>query len=240
METGFRARPKPKLRYLCEPPIRVKQRAKGQLPEPPHQPAAENPPAEPRAHLPPDCTHRGRRGGGRKALGGSVGSPGRAALTPSRLRAGRAGGADAGSCPRENGGPPPTPSPPPRSAMKKENARNKWDVQPPAGRASWPGRPQSRRAQTRGPGGHPHPGLQPPRPACGLPSSRPRRRAARRGCRPPALTAALSVRAEFQLREAPARVRLRLAPHPPGGPEQEQPEEQPRRRSHVVVTSRSR
>lgn len=219
----MRAHPKPELQRLfkggCAPRPSEVEGPRGNAgrfsPAPPSAGGRETARRAPSAST-PGCSHRGPRGGDRKALGGSVGSPGRAARTPSLLCAGRAGGAHARCCPRGNGGRLQPSAPPTRSAKGEYDAG-----------AGWPG---ARRAAGHGLGGGTG-ARHGPRPGAPLPA---------RPATPRPLTAAFVVRAQFVLGEAPVRVRLRVARHPPGRPEQQQPEEQPGRRSHVVVAAGSR
>lgn len=235
---GFRARPKPnQLQYLYEPQIRVKQKGEGAPSPTINLPQSIHPPSPGRICPRTAPTEVSAAGAGKRweAAWGAQDAP----LAPHLGSApGGRGSRTLGAALGGTGGHLQPLAPPPRSAMNKIKRPQQVGRAAPSGQGQLARAPAEPQGTSQGPGAHPRPGLQRPRPACGLPSPRPAQ--PRRCRRPRALTAALFVRAEFKLREAPVRVRLRVAPHPPGWPEQEQPEEQPRRRSHVVVTSRSR
>lgn len=176
-------------------------------------------------------------------MGGGVGSPGHAARRPISHRSRANRGSGRRELPRGETGAISYPQTPASVRKGKIKRRQQVGGADPAARACWPPAPAEPRGSIAGtrrsvpdppsrrsalppglrlPSGERLPGSRPRPPA--LPAA-----AAR------ALTAAFLVGAQLVLGEAPARAGPRLARAPPGQPEQEQPQGQPRRRSHVVV-----
>lgn len=174
----------------------------------------------------------GTRGRRRDALACSMGRPG-CGDSPPHHSGSPGGDRGPGSSELSPGNPARYEVPP--SQVRAAESKTRQQVAGAAPTPGPPGRSASRASR------HGFRGPETPEARCELRDSDPigRRRHPGKRLPPshPTLTAALFVRAHFEVRKAPAGAGVRLARDPPERSEQEQPEEQPRRRSHVVGTA---